>query len=113
MRGQVHTQLLERREIKVLNVRRRWFEDDLELIVMGQPVGVLSIAPVGGTDGRLYVRGPPWPVIQAAQEGSRVEGPGAHLGVIWLHDDATLPGPVILQGKYYLLKGREVGQDGE
>jgi hypothetical protein len=49
----------EAAEIEVLAVGGRRLEDDLELIVMLQPVGILAIAPVGRPARGLDIGGLP------------------------------------------------------
>jgi hypothetical protein len=37
-----------------------------------------------------------------------MEGSGTHLHIEWLKDDASLFGPIALQGKNEALKGRDI-----
>src|SRR5215471_3150591 len=49
----------EAREVKILTFRRCRLQDHLKLIEMLQPVGVLAIAAIGRTAGRLHIGGAP------------------------------------------------------
>ena len=66
---------------------------------MLEPVGVLAVAAVGGPAGGLDVGHVPGLGPQGAQKGRRVEGAGADLEVVGLLEDATLVGPVFVEGK--------------
>ena len=104
---QVDAQRHQRLQVDVLDVRRRRLDDHLVLVVVAQTVGVLAVAAVGGPHGRLHVGGPPRPRVQTAQEGGRVEGAGADLGVVRLDDHAALGLPVRLQAVDDRLVGRQ------
>ena len=84
-------------QVHVLDVGRRGLDDHLVLVVVAEAVGVLAVAPVGGPHGRLDVGGAPGTRVKTAQERRGVEGPGAHLGVVRLDDDAALTLPEGLQ----------------
>ena len=91
-------------QVDVLDVGRRGLDDHLVLVVVAQAVGVLAVAPVGGPHGGLDVGRAPGTRVEAAQEGRRVEGAGADLGVVGLHDDAALLLPEGLQAADDLLE---------
>ena len=107
--GEDDAEGLERAQVDVLDVRRRRLDDHLVLVVVAQAVGVLAVAAVGGAHGRLDVGGAPGTGVEAAQERRRVEGAGADLGVVRLHDDAALPLPEGLQAADDLLERRGRG----
>ena len=86
-------------EILVLHIRRRGLQDHLELIVVLEPVGVGAVAPVGRPAGGLHIGRAPGFLAQAAQRRRGMEGPGAHLHVVGLQDDAAPRGPVRLQAE--------------
>ena len=104
--GQVDAQVLQRGQVEILDVVRAGLEDHLILVVVAQPVGVLPVAPVGGADGGLHVGHLPGIGAQHLEKGRRVEGAGAHLGVVRLPDDAALLGPELLQAQQHFLKSR-------
>ncbi|GAA3346038.1 hypothetical protein GCM10020358_55500 [Amorphoplanes nipponensis] len=94
MRGHVDAQRRQAAQVQLLRVAGVGLEDHLELGVGLQPVRVLAVARVVGAHGRLDVDDPPRLRAEHPQEGGRVQGPGADLGVHRLHDQATLIGPV-------------------
>ena len=96
---------LERAEIELLQVRRVRLQDDLELVIVLQPVRVLAVAPVLGAAGRLHIGRAPGLRPQRAQGRGRVEGAGAHFHVVGLEDDAALVGPVALEREDQALEG--------
>ena len=102
--GEVDAEGLERAQVHVLDVGRRRLDDHLVLVVVAEAVGVLAVAAVGGAHGRLDVGGAPGTGVEAAQERGGVEGAGADLGVVRLHDDAALPLPEGLQAADDLLE---------
>src|SRR5579871_4564262 len=89
----------ERLQIKLLQVRRRWLHDDLELVIVLQAVGVFAITAVLRPPRRLHISGVPSLRPQRPQGGCGVKGTGAHLHVIGLQDDAALLRPEALQRK--------------
>jgi hypothetical protein len=94
----VDPEALERIQVELLDVHGRGLHDDLVLVVMLEPVGVLPVTAVGWPPGGLYVGHIPGLGAQGAQKGRRVEGAGADLEVIGLLEDATLVGPVLVEG---------------
>jgi hypothetical protein len=46
-------------EIDLLNVKGRWFHDDLVLIIVLEPIGILTVSTIGGTARRFYIGHPP------------------------------------------------------
>ena len=92
-------------EIEVLRRVRRRLQDDLELVVLEQPVRVLAEAAVGGAPRRLHVGDPPRPGPEHAQERLGVHGAGPHLGVEGLVDQAAARRPEARQRRDQVLKG--------
>ena len=82
----------EAAEIQILAVGRRRLQDDLELVIMLQPVRVLAVAPVGRPARRLDIGGAPRLRPERAQGGRRVERAGADLDIVGLQD-ARSPAP--------------------
>ena len=100
----------ERAEVDVLEVGRRGFDDDLELVVVLPAVRAVAVAAVGRAARGLDVGGRPGRGAERAQRGGRVEGAGADLHVVGLQDGAALGGPVGLQAQDDLLEAsRGVG----
>jgi len=46
--GRIEPEGAERIQVEVEDVERRRLHDDLKLVIMLQPVGVLAVTPVGG-----------------------------------------------------------------
>jgi hypothetical protein len=59
MLGEVDAEGLQRAQVDVLDVSRRGLDDDLVLVVVTRPVGVLAVAAVGRPRARFDVRGTP------------------------------------------------------
>ena len=101
-----------------LRIGRGRLHDDLVLIIMLQPVGVLAVAAIGGAAARLDIGGAPGLRPQGAQRGGGVEGAGAHLHIIGLQDHAALARPELVQAQDQFLEtrfagGRYLGQLGK
>ena len=91
--AQIDAARFEALEIQLLHVVRRRLQDDLELLVLEQPVGVLAEAAVGRTTGRLDVGDVPVLRAEHPQEGLGVHRPGAHLDVERLLQEAARERP--------------------
>src|ERR1700722_16814944 len=82
-------------EVKLLHVGWRWFQDDLKLQVLVEPVGILAIPSVGGPTAGLCVsnavRGGP----EHAQKCFWMHRTGAHFHVIGLLQHASLLHPEV------------------
>ena len=94
----------EAAEIQVLGIDGIGFQDDLELEIALQSVGVLAVAAVRRTPAGLHIGHLPGLGPKDPQEGVGVEGacPAFHTQGL-LHDTALLP-PVVLQGHDDVLK---------
>ena len=101
----VDSNSLKRVEVELLGVHRRGLDEHLELIVVLQAVGVLAVAAVSGTAARLRIAGAPSAGAERAERRGGMEGAGADLRVIGLHDDATLGAPVLLELQNDVLEG--------
>ena len=95
--ARIDAQRLERLEVDLLRVAGIRLEDDLELGVHLQPIGVFAKAAVIRAHRRFHVGHVPGFRAQHAQVGGRVHGARAHLGVIGLPDQAALVRPETLQ----------------
>ncbi len=104
MQRRVNPQMEQRLQVDLLRVAGIGFENHLELVVLLQAIGVLSIARIIGTDRRLDIGYAPRLRPQHPQVGCRVHRPGPHLGVVGLPDHAPLVGPEALQIHDYVLK---------
>jgi hypothetical protein len=89
----------QRVQVEVLDVERARLQDHLELVELLHAVRVLAVAAVGGAARGLHERDVPRLGPERAQEGGRVVGAGADLGVVGLHDEAAALGPELLQGE--------------
>src|SRR5207247_1103173 len=87
----------EAREIELLAVRRRRLEDDLELIVLLQPIGIFPIAAIGRPPRGLHIGGAPGLGAESAQRSRRMERAGPDLDIVRLQNDAALLRPEALQ----------------
>jgi len=79
-------------------------QDDLQLVVLLHPVGVLAEAAVVGADARLDVDDVPRLRAEDAQDGGRVHRARADLHVVRLPDEAALFLPVLQQAEDHLLE---------
>ncbi len=86
----------ERAQIKLLEIRRARLHDDLILIVVLHPVGVLAVPAILRPARGLHIGGVPHLRPERAQRCRRMEGAGAHLHVVGLQDDATLRCPILV-----------------
>ena len=89
----------QRIEIDLLRVARVRLEDDLELVMLLEAVGVLAVTAIIGAHGGLDIGHVPRLGPQHAQEGSGVHGPGADLGVVGLPEQGAALGPELLEGE--------------
>ena len=104
VRPQIDPACLEALQVELLHLVGRRLQDDLELLVLEQPVGVLTEAAVGGPTRRLDVRDVPWFRPQHAQERLGMHRPGAHLDVEWLVQQAAARGPELRELEDELLQ---------
>jgi len=84
-------------EIELDGVPRIGLEDDLELGVLMEAVGVLAVTTVIGANGRFDIGNIPGLGTEDAEEGGRVPGAGTDLGIIGLGDEAAMSCPEILE----------------
>ena len=94
----------EASQIERLHVGGGWFDDDLILVIMLEPVGVVAIAPVGRPARGLDIGRSPGARPERAQRRRGVEGARAHLHVVGLQDGAALRRPIGLKPQDHLLK---------
>ncbi len=104
MQRRVESDLAQRTQIELLNVRRCRLHDHLELIVVLKPVRILAIAAVLRAARGLDISRAPRPGAERAQGRRRVERARAHLHIIGLENEATLPRPVVLERQDEILK---------
>src|SRR5262249_38799939 len=86
---EVDPERLERALVELLGVRGRGLHDDLVLVVVLEPKGVLAVAAVRGPPRGLDVGALPGLGPERAQERVRVQGPRALLHVVRLGEDAA------------------------
>ncbi len=92
-------------EVELLNALGWRLQDDLELRVAEEAVGVFAVAAVGGAARGLRVGDADGSGAEDAQEGVRRHGAGADFEVVGLLEDAAVLGPEALQGEEQLLEG--------
>ena len=103
MRAQIDAARLEALQIEILHVVGRGLEDDLELMVLEEPVRVLPEAPVGRPPRRLDVGDVPGLGAEHAQKRLRVHRAGAELDIERLLNQAALGSPVVGQFQNQIL----------
>ena len=95
-------------QVELQDVRWGGLHDHLELIIVLEPVGVFAVAAVGGAAGGFHIGHVPRFGAKNPEKGGGIEGAGPLFGVIGLLDDASLLGPVSLQGEDKVLKGQRM-----
>jgi hypothetical protein len=91
-------------EIDFLDVEGRGFDNHLILIIVLEPVGILSVSAIGRSPRGLNIGHSPRLRTQGPEKGGRMKGPGTYLHVIGLLDNTSLICPESLQGKDQFLK---------
>ena len=97
---------LERLQVEVLHLVGGGLEDDLELVVLEQAIGVLAEPPVVGPPRRLHVGDVPVRRPEHAQQRLGVRGAGADFEVQGLLQQAPVGGPELLQLEDQVLEGQ-------
>ena len=100
----MNAQLGQALQIELLDIFRRGLNDDLELMMLEQTVGVIAITTVSGATGGLYISHTPGLRAQNPQKGGRVHGASALFNVVGLCHDAFLISPEFLQFQNNCLK---------
>ena len=95
-------------QVQLLNIVRRWFENDLVLIIMLHPVWIFAVASVRGPSTGLRIGCPPWLRTQRSEKGSRMKCSCSHFQVIRLLDDAALISPKTMEGEDEILIVQEM-----
>ena len=108
MRVHVDAERLEAGQVHLLGVARVRLEDHLELGVGLQPVRVLAVPRVVGSDTGLDVPDGPRLRAEDAQHGGGVGGASTDLGVERLDDHRSTLGPESLQGQQHVLHGQRL-----
>ena len=103
---QIEAQGFERAQIQLQDVVGRRLQNNLELVVVLQAVGVLAIAAVLRAAAGLHIGCLPGLGADGAQKGRGVRGTGADFHVIGLEQCTALFGPVGLQFQNDLLEGQ-------
>src|SRR5680860_551940 len=99
---------VETLQVELLDIARRRLQDHLKLVIMLEPVGVLTVTAILGTARGLHVSRAPRLWAQRAQSGRRVKRPRPHFHVVGLEDDAAAVGPEALKPEDQVLEGRHV-----
>src|SRR5579863_7262975 len=95
--AKVDANRFETPQILVDDIGGRRFQNHLKLLVLVEPVGIFSVAAVGGAAARLYISHSIRLRAENAQECLGRHGSGADLDIVRLGDDAAAVGPVLLQ----------------
>ena len=90
--AQIDADRAQRFEVKFLHVLGRRLQDHLQLQVLEQAVGILTVAAIGGTPRGLHVRDLVWIRAEDAEECFRRHGAGADFNVVGLLDDGPALG---------------------
>ncbi len=104
MLQRIDAQAPEAVEVKILNVHGRGLHDNLELVVMLQPVGIFAVAAILGAARGLYIGHIPRLGPEAPEKGCLVKCARPDFHVIGLLQHAVFIGPVGLKGQYHFLK---------
>src|SRR5712691_8687696 len=72
MTREIESDCAQRIEIDLLHVDRHRLEYHLKLIMLAESEGIVAVAAVGGTSGRLHIRDVPRFRAEDAEEGGRV-----------------------------------------
>jgi hypothetical protein len=112
----IDSELSQRFQIELLDRVGRGLHDDLELIVVLQPIRVLAIATVRRAPRRLHIGSVPRLRANRPQEGAGMKGACADLHVVRLEDHAALATPIALKLEDEVLKtdaiARQIAQRG-
>src|SRR5262249_44099679 len=100
----IDTNRIERAQIELLEIGRRWLDDHLILVIVLKPIRVFPVAAILGAARWLDIGGSPWPGADGAQGRCRVERPGPHFHVIGLEDDAAPFGPILVERQDQILE---------
>ena len=91
-------------EIDLLDIQGGRFHDDLVLIIVLKPIGILSVSAIRGTPGRLDIGHIPGLGAQGPEKGGRVKSSGTHLRIIGLLNHTPLIRPEPLECKRSILE---------
>ena len=100
----INTQCAQRCQVHVLDVVRRRFDDDLELIVVLQPERVVAEATVRGPAAWLHIGRAPGLGPDRTQESRRMKCSGPHRHIVGLQQYAAPVGPVPLECQNKILE---------
>ena len=106
---QVDPHRLERFEVKLLHIHRWRLQNELELRVLEQPIGILAVSPVGRPPRRLRVAHLVRLRPQHAQKRLRTHRARAHFHVVGLLQHASSLRPERLQAEQKILKSEGTG----
>jgi hypothetical protein len=95
----INAEGLQALEVDLLNIFGRGFDDDLILIIVLEPIGILPVTAIRGAAGRLHISDLPRFGTQNPEKSGRVKSPSAHFEIIGLLNHTALVRPESLQGK--------------
>ena len=110
VRAQIDAARLQTLQIELLDFVRRGLEDDLELMVFEQTVGVFAEAPIGRSPRRLDVCDAPVGRSKHAQKRFRVHRACPHFDVERLLQKTAAGGPEFGQLENELLQGQHASE---
>ena len=102
--AQINSHCAQRLQIQILHVLRRRLQNDLQLHVLIQAIGILAVTPICRPPRRLHVCDFVWFGSKHAQKSLRRHCAGANFDVVWLLQDASTLGPEGLEAKDEFLK---------
>ena len=94
----------ERAQVKLLEIVRRGFDGDLELVVVLEAEGIVAVPAIGGPPRGLDIGRAPRLRADRAQERRRMEGARPHFHVVGLQYDASSLRPVALEREDQVLE---------
>ena len=109
MLAQINAHRAQGFEIKFLHIFRRRLQDDLQLHVLEQAIGIFSVASVGRTARGLHVGDFVGLRPQHAQKSFRRHGARSDFDVIGLLQDASALRPESLQAEDQFLERERIG----
>ena len=107
--GEVDADGFEAAEVLIDDVGGRGLEDDLELLVLIEAIGVFAVAAVGGAAAGLNISDTIWFRAKNAQKCFGGHGAGADFEVVGFGDNAAAVGPVFFEGEDGVLEGGGLG----
>jgi hypothetical protein len=93
----IYAETFQAFQVDILNIQRGRLQNDLVLVIVLKPVGVLAVTAVRGPPGRLYIGDIPGIRPKGPEKSGGIERSCPHLKVIWLSQETSILRPVIMQ----------------